>query len=74
MTNMKKFAAQQLTKKEMNEAKGGINGRSYCTLLDENGNDVGGGYVMGAPQEARMALLKIYADMGYDAFCNDSLY
>ena len=33
MTNMQKFAAQQLTKKEMKEVSGGVSVKEYCATL-----------------------------------------
>lgn len=39
MKNMKNFAAQQLTKKQMNEVKGG----SKCVAHDLDGNQIGEG-------------------------------
>lgn len=33
MNNMKNFAAQQLTKKHMNEVSGGVSRRKYCKTL-----------------------------------------
>lgn len=37
MTNMNKFAAQQLTKKQMNEVKGGLVSVG-CTIRDQEGH------------------------------------
>lgn len=39
MTNIQKFAAQQLTKNQMNEVKGG----ARCTAYDKAGNKIGSG-------------------------------
>lgn len=34
MTNLQNFAAQQLTKNQMNDVKGGISREEYCATLE----------------------------------------
>ena len=57
MTNMKKFAAQQLTKKQMNEVKGGMScivtsgGATYRVTVEAT--NIAGAYVEAAAKVSR---------------------
>ncbi len=69
---MKDFAAQQLTKKQMNEVKGGQ--RARCVIWDEQGNFLTSGY---GPEgsdfiEVRNQLQGIYNEFGYKVSCHEA--
>lgn len=74
MKNMRKFAAQQLSKKEMNNVKGGL---VYCSLIDENGDfienpetgDSASGYADMTAEEAMARLNAIYGQFGWVSIC-----
>ncbi len=68
MKAMKNFAAQQLSKKEMNNVKGG---RVYCVVHDSEGRFIMDGYApegMDAKQADQM-LWDLYREMDFYAFC-----
>ncbi len=63
MKSMKDFAARQLTKKQMNEVKGGI----LCTLYDENHMVLMRGQ---ATYDATYELNEMYGQFGWSASCD----
>ncbi len=72
MKTMKNFAAQQLSKKQMNDVKGGQ--QALCYIWDENGNLLmkekgpdGSDFI-----EERARLQAIYGQFGYKVSCMDA--
>ena len=70
MKSMKNFAAQQLSKKEMNNVKGGMG--STCTLYDETGAVLMSGPVTGSLREAQRELMQIYGEYGWLVRCHSN--
>lgn len=67
MKNMQKFAAQQLTKNEMNEVKGGY---VTCTLYDSNGSVLSEGRALGDSNLLAEGMLnEMYGEYGWYARC-----
>ncbi len=74
MKTMKNFAAQQLSKKEMNNVKGG---RAYCSLIDTQEADflpMDGFYVESTAEEAKRQIDEAFIGTNIVAICHDSNY
>lgn len=72
MKTMRNFVAQRLSKKQMNDVKGGI--KAHCYIWDENGNLLMDAY---GPEgsdfiEERTRLQGIYGQFGYTVTCSEA--
>ncbi|MBR5491541.1 MAG: hypothetical protein IKV77_00250 [Alistipes sp.] len=72
MKNMNNFAAQQLSKSQMNSVKGG----AYCVAYDKDGNPIAsanypGQHVAGATVAMEIALIRDGFEQGsYEVICH----